>query len=216
MQINGIQYRSIFEHNTTLGISNALHIFLKQGPLFTVIHNMLWGASFSDSKKIIMWYKFLFLYLIRYFETFLGQILTHSSFKVLKVVWSFSLLRLHIRDAGGGPLKVEYVFTAVAVGGLFESILRTSYRFCWKPTWKQSSYLAYDLLQSIFRRKWETCMRETSRWGVVARQAPHSLPVKSTTGCNATGPSQNTLPAYLTGERVRAAPWQAKRKNGPL
>jgi len=41
MQINGIQYRSIFEHNTTLGISNALHIFLKQGPLFTVIHNML-------------------------------------------------------------------------------------------------------------------------------------------------------------------------------
>jgi len=34
MRINGVQNRSKFEPNKTLGISYALHMLLKQGPVF--------------------------------------------------------------------------------------------------------------------------------------------------------------------------------------
>jgi len=44
IQINGVQNRSMFEHNKTVGVSYALHMFLKQGPIFhgfTVVHKIL-------------------------------------------------------------------------------------------------------------------------------------------------------------------------------
>ena len=39
------------EHNKILGISYTQHMFLKQGPFFTVVHTILWEASSSDSEK---------------------------------------------------------------------------------------------------------------------------------------------------------------------
>jgi len=45
IQMNGVQNKSIFEHNKTLGISYASHMLSPEGPFVTVVHTMLWEAS---------------------------------------------------------------------------------------------------------------------------------------------------------------------------
>jgi len=50
------------------------------GPFFTDIHTILRETSFSDSEKIIIWYKFFLLHDI-FFQKFVEHFLTHSLFK---------------------------------------------------------------------------------------------------------------------------------------
>jgi len=38
IEITGVQNQCMYEHNKTLGIAYALHMLLKQGPFFTVVH----------------------------------------------------------------------------------------------------------------------------------------------------------------------------------
>jgi len=59
MRINGVQNRSKFEPNKTLGISYALHMLLKQGPVFhSRLHYVMRSFIISQWKIITIWYKF--------------------------------------------------------------------------------------------------------------------------------------------------------------
>ena len=69
-----------------------------------VVHTILWEASFPDSEKIMIRYKYLLL-LVRLFSDFLEQILTQSFWGIEVGLKLFSYL--HIRDAGGGPVKAQ-------------------------------------------------------------------------------------------------------------
>ena len=130
IQINGVHNRSMFEHNKTLGISYAQHVFLKQGPFSTVVHTILWEFSLSDSEKKLSLFSISFCsYLIGSFQTFWNKfyptvLLRHwSSFQAFPY--------LHIKAAGGAiwkqstyifqwwletSLKVECLHITVAVG----------------------------------------------------------------------------------------------------
>jgi len=94
----------MFEHKKTFGTSYALHSLLKQGHLFhsrphNIISFILWHW-----KEIIIWYKFLLLLDIVFSEIFRTNF-NPQFFKVLS--WFEAFRYLHIRDAGGGPLKAE-------------------------------------------------------------------------------------------------------------
>ena len=125
----------MFEHNQTLGISYALKAglpFLQSSTLYCkqlhslTVENLPFGINFES------------------FQKFLEQILTLSLFKVVRLVWNFYYL--HIRDAGRGSLKAEYLHITVVVEGPFESRVLTYCSCCWGPLWKESSYAIQLLL----------------------------------------------------------------------
>ena len=93
------------------------------GPFFTDIHTILRETSFSDSEKIIIWYKFFLLHDI-FFQKFVEHFLTHSLFKRYWSAFETFPYYLHIKDAGRGLVKAEYLHITVAVGDLFESIVQ--------------------------------------------------------------------------------------------
>ena len=127
------QNKSTFDNNKILGISHALHVLLKQGTFSTVVHVILWEASFSDIwqwKIITSWNK-----LIGSFHNFLEKIWTHSLFKGIEVglklfciytlemlvraFWKQSTCTLQLLL--GDPSKTEYLRITMVVGGPFES-----------------------------------------------------------------------------------------------
>jgi len=71
----------MFKHNWTFVIS--IHMTLKLWPLFhsRPHYGILWEASFSDSEKIIIWYKFSLL-LDRVFSEFFGTSFNPQSIEV--------------------------------------------------------------------------------------------------------------------------------------
>jgi len=107
-----------------------------RGPFLTVVHPVLWKASFSNSEKIIIWYKFLLLF-DRVFSEDLEKILTHSFLRYW--CWFEAFPYLHIRAMQVGTfesrvhtshtlhwclwalLKAEYLHIAVAVGSLLKA-----------------------------------------------------------------------------------------------
>jgi len=85
IQINGAQNRSIYEHNNPLGISYALHMLLKQGPLSQSSTIYCENLHSLTVKKIVIWYKCLLLPDKVLSEIF-GTIFNRQFFKVLKLV----------------------------------------------------------------------------------------------------------------------------------
>ena len=77
----------------------------------------------------------------------------YSFFKILKLVWSFSLFAypylslfsfsyflIYALEIPLGALWKQNTYTAVALGGSFQSTVPTHCSWCWKPLWKQSNY----------------------------------------------------------------------------
>ena len=58
-------------------------------------------------------------YLIGSFQNFLEQILSYSLFKVAYWIWFAAFFYEHIRDAGEGLVKAEYLHITAAVRGPF-------------------------------------------------------------------------------------------------
>jgi len=72
-------------------------------------------------KKNIILFKLAFgtnSYFIGYFQYFPEQISTHNLFKRY-CRWFEAFPYLHIRDAGRGPFKEEYLHITAAIGGPF-------------------------------------------------------------------------------------------------
>jgi len=112
----------------------------------------VWDDSFSTKKKIIIWHKFLLL--IESFQNFLEQILTQSFFKILKLVWSFSLFT-HERSCWG-PFESR-VFTSYTiqrrVGNPLELSTPTLCSCCWGPFWKWSTYTLQLILWATLKTR---------------------------------------------------------------
>jgi len=89
---------------------------------------------------------------------------------------------LHIREAGGVPLKAEYLhIITVTVGSPFESrVLTHYYNCCWGPLWKESTYLwsaseCFIWVDNTFLTK----MRKIYTWNNLRdpRQVPRLSPL---------------------------------------
>jgi len=69
------------------------------------------------------------------------SLLTHYSFFQGPLRWSLTAEYIHISVAFGATFKADYLQTAVAVGGSFESKVPAHYSFCKEALWKQSTCL---------------------------------------------------------------------------
>ena len=98
------------------------------------------------------------------FQNFLEQILIHSFLRCWS--WFEVFLYLHIKDAGGGPLKVEWLHFTVAVGGLWKAEYQHN-AFAVGNFWKLLTVFIEDTFES---RVVTHC---SCFWGTLSKQSTY-------------------------------------------